>query len=104
MDHQQTFATPVTPAPCRGFTLRDTRHHFSRRFRLWRQMRGVPAKAVASDLDISRQTISSWETARGFPTLGHLRAVADLTGIALCRWVCPRADECRPCKPADHAI
>lgn len=77
---------------------REVATQFGRRFKDWRKTRGLPLKAVASELGVSLQIVSDWERGQRFPTPTHLKRIELYTSTPLCAFfradntACPHAE------------
>lgn len=76
---------------------------FALRIKAWRQAEGRTLKAVAADTGLSMAILCEWEHGHRFPSVDHLRAISQYTGIPACSFLylgkgdCPKACRLR-CK------
>ncbi len=54
---------------------------FARRVKEWRQGKGLTLKVMAGDTGLSMAILCEWEHGHRFPSVDHLWAVAQYTGI-----------------------
>jgi ribosome-binding protein aMBF1 (putative translation factor) len=54
---------------------------FAMRMKAWRQEKGLTLKVVASKTGLSMAILCEWEHANRFPSVDHLWAIAEYTGI-----------------------
>jgi transcriptional regulator with XRE-family HTH domain len=57
---------------------------FAMRIKAWRQDAGKTLKAVAKDTGLSMAILCEWEHGHRFPSVDHLQAIAEYTGIPAC--------------------
>lgn len=73
---------------------------FAARIKQWRQDEGRTLKVVAGDTGLSMAILCEWEHGHRFPSVDHLQAISEYTGIPACSFLytgkgnCPSA--CRP--------
>lgn len=85
-----------SPSPRERKLKWDIRASFATAFRNWRQTNSLTMNQVATDLDLSVNTISSWEQGKRFPAVGHFDLVVAYTRVPPCRLICVMADDCLP--------
>jgi transcriptional regulator with XRE-family HTH domain len=59
------------------------------RLKAWRAENGLALKRVAAKLDVSVSIICEWEHAHRFPSVDHLWALAQYTGIPAWEFIQP---------------
>ena len=57
---------------------------------------GLSQGDLAAELDVSRQSISKWETGAGFPDIALLEPLADALGLTVLSLLHGEADEPQP--------
>jgi transcriptional regulator with XRE-family HTH domain len=62
---------------------------FAKRFQEWRARNGLLLKEIARDLDVSISIVAEWENGHRFPSVDHLYAIAQRTGIPAWRFLRP---------------
>ena len=65
------------------------RHTFAKRFGEWRARKGLLLKEIAEDLDVSISIVAEWENGHRFPSVDHLYAISQRTGIPAWRFLRP---------------
>jgi transcriptional regulator with XRE-family HTH domain len=55
---------------------------FATRIKQWRQQEGRTLKVVAADTGLSMAILCEWEHGHRFPSVDHLQAIAEYTGIS----------------------
>ncbi len=67
---------------------------FAKRFKNWRDEKGVPLKHVAAELDVSVSVVNEWENGHRFPSVHHLEAICEHTGVPACCYLYPKEEDC----------
>lgn len=74
----------------------NIRKSFAVGFKNWRRKHKITLKQVATDLDVSVNTINMWELGKRFPSGEHFEILAAYTSQSPCQLFCVMADRCTP--------
>lgn len=89
---------PLCPSECPASCLDPTtiRKHLAEQLKAWRLADGHTIDSLAAVLGVSRSTISLWESAKRFPSLEHLTALALVMNKKLIHLFCPHVQITQP--------